>query len=237
MLRFLDMENTLDLFDNPNSKVFTFVNNFLAFVTLISVLTIVLETVKYFTPYYLFFRGVEYGAAILFTIEYVWRLYLAKPKIAYVLSFFGIIDLLAILPTFLGLGNLTFLKTARVFRILRFLRMVRLAKVVRAEETSEHSLTVLSVEIYAVALLSSLLVLGTMLFIFEGAETYAENIPLGMYWAFKVLLGGISYEQPISAGGTIVLILARFIALILLGLMLNLVTKLTRKALTGAENE
>jgi voltage-gated potassium channel len=232
------MKDTIDLFDDPNSKVFTFVNNILAFVTLISVFVIVLETVQYFTPYYSFFKGIEYAAAVLFTLEYIWRLHLAKPKRVYALSFFGIIDLLAILPTFIGLGNLTFLKTTRVFRILRFLRMVRLAKVARMNtNTHEHSFTFISIEIYAVALLSSLIFLGTLLFIFEGTEQYATNIPLGMYWTFKVLLGGIAYEQPISIGGTVVLITARFIALILLGLMLNLVTKLTRKALTGADDE
>jgi hypothetical protein len=58
-----------------------------------------------------------------------------------------------------------------------------------------------------------------------------------MFWAFKVVLGGMAYQQPESIAGTVVLVLGRFVSLILLGFMLNLVGSLTKKALIGTEKE
>ena len=154
-------------------------------------------------------------------------------------SFFGIIDLIAIIPTLLGIGNLTFLKSARALRILRFLRMVRLAKLAKIPKKNmdPDSIYALNIEIYILALLASLLVLGTTLFFFEGGKEYAKDIPSGMYWAFKVILGGMSFEQPNTLPGTIILIIARFVSLILLGLILNLIGTVMRKVLIGTETD
>ena len=58
-----------------------------------------------------------------------------------------------------------------------------------------------------------------------------------MYWSFKVILGGMSFEQPSSLSGTLILILARFVSLILLGLMLNLMGTVMRKVLIGTETD
>jgi voltage-gated potassium channel len=228
-----------DAFDNPDSRVFRYANDLLAFATIVSVAGIVLETVGSLKHYHSTFKMVEYVTVALFSAEYILRVLSTKNKTGYIFSFFGIIDLVAIIPTFLGIGNLSFLKTARALRILRFLRMVRLAKLVRVgkQGKEETSLTTLNMQIYGLALVCSLLVLGTLLFIFEGHEAYAKDIPSGMYWAFKVVLGGMSYQQPVSIEGTVVLVLGRFVSLILLGLMLNLIGSLTKKALIGSDKE
>ncbi len=228
-----------DVFENPEAPMFRFVNDTLAFATLLSVAGIVLETVAGLHQYHSIFKAIEYVTVALFTAEYLLRVFSTKKKLAYMLSFFGVTDLVAIVPTFLGIGNLSFLKTVRALRILRFLRMVRLAKLARSDgkDKSKHSLTRLNVQIYGMALGGSLLVLGTLLFIFEGHNTYAKDIPAGMYWAFKVVLGGMSYQQPESLYGTVVLVLGRFVSLVLLGFMLNLVGSATKKALIGSEQE
>ena len=224
--------------ENPKSKFFVLTNDILALATVISVLAIVLETVTSFASYHNVFKIVEYAVTVLFTLEYVLRFHMAKHKISYVFSFFGIIDLLAILPTYLGLGNFTFLKTTRSLRIIRLLRIVRLTKLAKLKKKDgTSSLYALNIQIYAITLITAMLVLGTLFYIFEGHQVYAKDIPSGMYWVFKAIIGGMSYPQPVTTGGTVVLILVRFCSMILLGLMLSLVGTILRKLLIGSEKD
>ena len=229
-----------DALDNPNSSFFKLTNDLLALVTVLSVLAIVLETVSTFHKYHTLFKLIEYGATALFTFEYTARIFYAHNKPRYIFSFFGLVDLVSILPTYLGLGNFTFLKTARVLRIIRLLRMIRLlklAKIKKADKDGSSSLYTLNIQIYSIALLSSVLILGGLFYLFEGGEVYASDIPSAMYWVFKAIIGGMSYPQPETTGGIIVLIAARFCSMILLGLMLSLVGTILRKLLIGSEKD
>lgn len=228
----------IDALENPKSKYFLLTNDVLAVTTLISVLAIVLETVPAFASHHYIYLWIEYVATVLFTLEYIARFIGSGNKLKYVFSFFGIIDLLAILPTYFGLGNYTFLKTVRSLRIIRLLRIVRLtrmSKLKKKEGTS--SLYTLNIQIYAITLGTAVLILGTLFYIFEGDQTYAQDIPSGMYWVFKAIIGGVSYPQPVTTGGTVVLILARFCSMILLGLMMSLVGTIMRKILIGSEKD
>jgi voltage-gated potassium channel len=226
-----------DIFDSPKHPAFRFVNHFLAITTLVSVAVVALETVTSLAPYQLVFTSLEYGAVAIFTLEYIARIIVAKKPLAYIFSFFGIIDLVAIMPTYLGLSNLTFLKATRIVRIIRLLRMIRIAKFaeIENEEKTASSLYSLNLTIYFVAITAVTLILGACFYIFE--EQTAADIPAGMYWALRVILGGISYPQPVSTGGIITLIMARFTSMILLGMMLSLVGTILRKALIGAEKD
>lgn len=229
-----------DALENPKSRFFVITNDILALATVVSVLAIVLETVSSLQGYGHLFKTIEYSATALFSIEYLARIYVAKRPLKYIFSFFGIIDLLAIIPTYLGLGNFTFLKTARAFRIVRLLRMVRLvrlSKIKKKDKDGASTLYSLNIQIYAITLVTAVLILGTLFYIFEGGQHYAEDIPSSMYWVFKAIIGGISYPQPISTGGTVVLILTRFCSMILLGLMLSLVGTIMRKLLIGSEKD
>jgi voltage-gated potassium channel len=234
---FSKLELFEDALENPRSRFFGLTNDLLAFATIISVVAIVLETVAVFDPYHLVFKALEYGVTILFTVEYFARLHKAEHKVKYIFSFFGIIDLFAILPTYLGLGNFTFLKTTRTLRIVRLLRIIRLAKLTKLKKKEVSSLYTLNIEIYAITLVTAMLLLGVLFYIFEGHQAYAQDIPSAMYWVFKAIIGGIAYQQPATTGGTIVLIFARFCSMILLGLMLSLVGTILRKLLIGSEKD
>ncbi len=225
-------------FEKPDTRIFSLTNDALAFLTLLSVFALVLETSAAFSEYHTYFKLIEYISVGIFSLEYIARVVTAKSKSGYIFSFFGIIDLLAILPTLLALTNLTFLKSARSLRILRFLRMLRLAKLARVHsKKGAHDLYTINVQIYVVAFLSALLFLGTLLFIVEGQHAHAKDIPTSMFWAFKVILGGIPFEQPHSSVGLAILIATKFVSLILFGLLLNLVNTLMRKVLTGSETD
>lgn len=224
--------------ENPKSKFFGLTNDVLACITVISVLAIVLETVAVFSPYNTLFKIIEYGATFIFTLEYLARFKRETIKTRYLFSFFGLIDLLAIAPTYLGLGNFTFLKTARAFRIIRLLRILRLTRLsILKKKEGTSSLYLLTIHIYAITLATAILGLGTLFYIFESDQTYAKDVPTAMYWVFKAILGGVSYPQPLTGGGVAVLILARFSSMILLGLMMSLVGTMMRKILTGSEKD
>lgn len=229
---------TSDIFDSPTHPGFRFVNDVLAVTTLISVAVVALETVGSFSPYHQIFLAIEYGAVTIFTLEYIARIHFSKKPFRYIFSFFGLIDLVAILPSLLGLSNLTFLKATRIVRIIRLLRMIRLAKFakIKKEKDAAQSLYVINLEIYIIALTGATLLLGSLFYIFEHQEA-SKDIPAGMYWALKIILGGISYPQPETLGGTITLIMTRFTSMILLGMMLSLVGTMIRKMLIGSEKD
>lgn len=179
----------------------------------------------------------EWVAVIIFLGEYISRLIVTRPARAYVFSFFGIIDLIAILPTILGLGNFTFLKSARALRIIRMLRMLRLAKVSRGSQihTAEESYGVaaLNVFIYGAVLLFALLVMGTLLYLVEPQTVYFSNIPAAMWWSLKVFLGGIAVGAPETVWGETLFIVARFVGLLLLGLLIGVVGNVFKILLMG----
>lgn len=157
--------------ERPRNRYFLISNSVLAFVTLVSVTAVVLDTVPQLESWALWFSIIEYTTVGIFTFEYLIRVAGSKQKFKYIFSFFGIIDLLAIAPTFLGLTNLTFLKAARVARVVRVLRTLRLIKVARFSDKKEASRAVLGLnfEIYFVLLMIALVILGTLFYTYEQA--------------------------------------------------------------------
>lgn len=226
------VRNTLD---NPKAKYFGVINDFLSLLTIVSILAIVLETVPDFSNYEKWFLVVEWVAVFFFGLEYIARIWSAKKPLAYVFSFFGVVDLVAILPSILGLGNLSFLKSARVIRIIRFLRLVRISKLAKAEIGNiEETLGAFGVTIavYTVAVVSVLLMLGVSLHLLLPGGQY-WSVPGGMYWAFAVFLGGLPAEIPPGKIGLVIFIIAKFLGMALFGLLIGVTGKIFNEILLG----
>lgn len=225
-------------FADTESLTYQKVSNFFALLTIVSILSLVLETVPGLEKYGQTFLITEWVAVILFTFEYVGRIYVSKPAWKYTVSFFGIIDLVAILPTFLGLGNFVFLKSARALRIIRMLRMLRLAKVGRGGLVDENSMSVLSLNIliYFSTLTFSLLIMGTAMYLVEPKTVEFVSIPAGMWWSFKVFLSNIPVAQPVTALGGVFHVVTRFVGLLLLGLLVGVIGNVF-KAVMFVENK
>ncbi len=224
------------IFEDPHNPYFSITNDVFAIATIISVLVIVFETVPSLSAYHRAFLVIEWTTVALFTFEYVLRFWVARPKRSYYLSFFGIIDLVAILPSFMGLGNFTFLKSARVVRIIRFLRIVRLAKLsrIRAKDAEEtFGILGFNIAIYAFALLFIMLLIGVLLHVFVNGGGAYWSIPRGMYWAFSVFLGGLPAPIPPGTAGTIIFIIAKFCGMALFGLLVGIVGKMFNDWLLG----
>ena len=227
------------MFNDPHSRMFVWTNDFLAAVTILSVLALILETVETLSGYRSLFITIEYAAVFFFSLEYAGRMLAARKSLEYIFSFFGLVDLLAIIPSYALLLNFTFLKTARVLRILRFLRMIRVAKlahpeVARLKEGEHPSIYKLNISIYFFALFCAVVIFGTLLYIAEGTTTGAENIPMAMIWVSKVIMGGVAQHSPLSVWGDLIIIFARFTGLMLFGLLVYIVGHSVRWALFGS---
>lgn len=206
--------------ENPRSRYFLFVNDSLAFLTILSIVVLALATMPSLAPYQQLFLYIEYVAVFVFTIEYILRIWTTKKRTQYIFGFFGIIDLVSILPTYLGLGNFAALKSARVLRILRFLRILRIAKVARSRNMEKKN--IFDIRVYFFALLTAILIFGALMYIAEGIRPEFESIPVAMIWSAKVILGGVPQHLPETYFGEFVTIGARFAGLLLFGLLINI---------------
>ncbi len=228
------------VFYEPRSKYFLPVNDVLAVLTIISIAGVVLSTVGALARFQPYFTLIEWTTVGIFTLEYAARIYSHGPRWRqYMVSFYGIIDLLAIAPTYLGLTNLTFLKSARIFRILQLLRALRILKVSHLanlgldEGPLNARLYRITVQIYFFSLFSAILIFGTLIHVFEPANPEFANIPLSMLWAAKPLLGGVAQTEPLTIAGNIVVILIRFTGLVLLGLLINVIGSSVHRLIVG----
>ena len=137
------------------------------------------------------FAIVEWGFTLLFTFEYVARLLCVRNPLRYATSFFGIIDLLAVLPTYLALfvPELHTLIDVRVLRLLRVFRVFKLTEYV-AEYQSLGSALAASrrkIMVFLSAVLMLVLVMGTVMYVVEGREHGFTSIPTSVYWAISTV--------------------------------------------------
>ena len=123
----------------------------------------------------------------LFTIEYALRLLCVRSPLRYARSFFGIVDLLAILPSYLSLfipGSQSLL----VIRALRLLRVFRVFKLARYLGEVEILLTALrqsrmKILVFVAGVLTIVVIVGSLMYLIEGGEAGFDSIPRGVYWA------------------------------------------------------
>lgn len=159
---------------------------------IISVTVVVLESVATFHEKCgTFFTTTEWFFTIVFSLEYLLRVYSSPKPWKYITSFFGIVDLLAILPSFLGIifDQATFLLTIRALRLLRMFRVFKLGRyvkeaaiLVRALQLSKRKIVV-----FFGAVLTMVLILGSLLYLIEGEENGFTSIPQSIYWAIVTI--------------------------------------------------
>ena len=148
----------------------------------------------------------EWVFTILFTIEYLLRLYAAPRRIRYARSFFGVIDLLALAPTYLSilLPGGHFLLVVRVLRVLRVFRVFKLAKYVAEAELIVAALKASGrkIAVFLFAVLSIVVVVGSLIYLIEGDASGFTSIPRSVYWAIVTLTtvgyGDISPRTPLG---------------------------------------
>src|SRR5690554_448277 len=175
-----------------------------------SVAVAMLDSVAMYNLQYgeLFFY-LEWGFTILFTIEYALRIWLARRAKGYVFSFYGMIDLLAILPTYLSLVvmNTQFLAVIRALRLLRIIRILKLGRYVSEADFLMRALRAsrAKIQIFLFSVVTIVLIMGTVMFIVEGPENGFTSIPMAMYWAIVTLTTvGFGDIIPVTGAGKFV---------------------------------
>ncbi|MFU8820546.1 MAG: ion transporter [Gammaproteobacteria bacterium] len=159
---------------------------------LLSVIVVMLMTVDaYNSKYGQLFKLIEWGFTILFTIEYGLRLYCVRNRARYAKSFFGVVDLLSVLPTYLGL-ILTGTAPMMVIRILRILRLFRIMHMDRYVGEANILLEVLVASwrktlVFVYTVLTLVVIFGALMHFVEGPEGGFTNMPQSMYWAIVTL--------------------------------------------------
>lgn len=175
--------------DTPAGKMFDIV---LLWAIILSVIVVLLESVTPFRMEHgIWFHRAEWLFTILFTVEYTLRLIASRHTRRYVTSFFGIVDLLAILPTYLSFffpGAQTLI-VVRILRLLRVFRILKLARylgeadlLLRALKASRIKITV-----FLVGVLTLITIAGTLMYLIEGEASGFSSIPRSMYWAIVTM--------------------------------------------------
>ena len=175
--------------DTPQGRVFDVV---LIVVILLSVATVMLDSSREVSSRYSnALRVAEWGFTALFTVEYVVRLLAVKRPLRYALSFFGIVDLLALLPSYISLFLPTgrYLLVVRVLRLLRIFRVLKLGKFLsegailsQALRASRHKIFV-----FLSTVLTLVVLIGAVMYVVEGEENGFTSIPTSMYWAIVTM--------------------------------------------------
>lgn len=153
-----------------------------------SILTAMLDSVPSLNQHFKFqFYMIEWGFTILFTIEYILRIYISTKPSKYIFSFWGIIDLFSILPTYLSLFifGYHYLLVVRVFRLLRVFRILKLARFNKEANTLMESLklSMHKVGIFLFGVLTIVVLLGTIMYVVEHGQNGFTSIPQSIYWA------------------------------------------------------
>ena len=202
-----------------DTKLGKFFDLVLLVLILLSTFIVMMESVKIFdAKLHRVFVFLEIVITAFFTVEYILRILTIKNKKAYIFSFFGIIDFLAILPFYLSL----FFPITKYFLILRMLRMLRVFRIfnlldfmndgyfiVRALKHSSRK-----IYIFLLFLVIFCVIVGSLMFMVEGHREGFESIPQSIYWAVVTITtvgyGDVSPGTPLGKFLSVLLMLAGY---------------------------
>jgi voltage-gated potassium channel len=199
--------------DTPAGQRF---DRYLLLAILASLVVVMLDSVDaYHSQYGEWLKALEWGFTLLFAIEYGVRLYCSPKPLRYAFSFFGLIDLLAILPAILTL----FFADAQYLLIIRVIRMLRVFRVLKLRQYLSQAnflLTALrgsrqKIIVFFASIATLVTVFGTLMYVIEGPGNGFTSIPTGIYWAVVTLttvgFGDIVPKTPLGqALSTLVMI-------------------------------
>ncbi len=174
------------MFTDPKAPAFLAwqgVLNLLIFTSCISMAFETVESVA--TNYHGVLFAVECSALAFFTLDYLGNLFFAENRVRYIFSFWGLVDLISILPSYLMILNLTALQGAKVFRILRVVRVLRVLKMARTtlqqitSQSKSANPIVSNLRIYLIALFSVMMISSTLMYYVEGGFYTGDALTAG----------------------------------------------------------
>jgi len=174
---------------------------------LISVLAVLLDSVASIHDVYGDYLGsLELFLTVAFTLEYALRLYSLPEPRKYIFSFYGIIDLLSILPTYIAFlfPSAIYLIVIRILRVLRIFRILKLFRYMGEANLLFSALLQArrKIFVFLFSVVTLIIIFGAMMFVIEGPENGFSNIPQSVYWAIVTITtvgyGDISPQTPLG---------------------------------------
>lgn len=198
--------------DTPAGKRFDVI---LLWLIVLSTAVVMLESVKEIHDTFGHtFIIIEWTLTALFTIEYALRLWIARKPLGYATSFYGIIDLLSILPSYLAFvfASSQYLIIIRIFRLMRVFRIFKISRFTTVSDSLWKSLKASrpKISIFLFAVVNVAVITGAIMYIVEGGENGFTSIPRSIYWAVVTMTTvGFGDIHPHTA-------LGQFIAMLLM---------------------
>jgi voltage-gated potassium channel len=221
--------------DTPAGKLFDVILLILIF---LSILLVMLQSIPSLdSKYHEVFYHAEWVISILFTIEYVLRLFTVKSPVKYATSFYGIIDLLSILPTFLSLllPQTQYLLVIRSLRLMRVFRIFKLTQFVReglsivlALKASARRILVFLATVFIISI-----IMGSIVYVVESPYNDKFNsIPQSVYWSIVTITTvGYGDISPVTPVGKFVASLIMLLGYAIIAVPTGIVTvELTKSA-------
>jgi voltage-gated potassium channel len=164
----------------------------LIYLILLSLVVVVIDSVDSISSKFHFSLSVlEWLFTIIFSLEYIARVYCAQNRMQYIKSFYGIIDLIAVLPTYLAMlfPELHALIDVRVLRLIRIFRVFKLTEYVTEYVHLGAALAASRRKIFVFlsGVLMIVMVLGTLMYVIEGPANGFTSIPTSIYWAISTM--------------------------------------------------
>ncbi|GAA5505143.1 ion transporter [Novipirellula caenicola] len=227
----VSLKETVEQSDTRLGRLFDF--SIQALIVL-SLVTFSIETLPHLSSSYKnILSALELFCVVVFTLEYIARLWVADSKIAFALSFFGVIDLIAILPFYLSLG--VDLRSLRIFRFLRLFRILKLVRYNQAVRRFHRALLIAREEIvlFAVVALILLYLAAVGIYYFENEaqpEAFA-SVFHSLWWATATLTTvGYGDVYPVTVGGRCFTFLVLLVGLGIVSVPAGLVASALSKA-------
>ncbi|MFD1096527.1 ion transporter [Salegentibacter chungangensis] len=175
--------------DTPAGKLFDIV---LLIIILLSIVLVMLESVaSLYSKYHDTFYIAEWVITIIFSIEYILRIISINRPRHYIFSFYGIIDFLSTIPSYLTffMGGFNFLFSVRALRLLRIFRILKISRYVGESNKLVGALknSKAKIFVFLFAVLVITVIMGTVMYMIEGPEHGFTSIPLSIYWCIVTL--------------------------------------------------
>ncbi|MBN2096408.1 potassium channel family protein [Candidatus Peregrinibacteria bacterium] len=237
-------------FSNEQSTAYRIINDIIVILIFFSIGSIVAASMEeFYAKHQTFFDTSEMIVVVIFTIEYIANIYVAPKKTKYIFGPWGIIDILAIAPSYLNIIDLRAIKVFRVLRVLRFLRLMRMLRLLKLakhvtkghkheEKTNKFDTLKMDLQIYFIAMFSVVVIFSTLMYYAErGIEgTAFTSIPQAMWWCVVTITTvGYGDMYPVGFLGRVVAVFTMFSGLALFGLLMNVIGKYMMTSLFGSE--
>ncbi|WP_443946992.1 ion transporter [Pedobacter sp. AW1-32] len=173
----------------------------------LSILSVFLESVASVRDkYYQTIHILEWIFTIAFSLEYMLRIYASHKPMRYIFSFYGIVDLLSFIPTYLSLFflGMQYLVVVRSFRLLRVFRILKLTQFLYEGNILKKALkaSLYKIVVFLSSVITLVTIIGTLMYIIEGESSGFSSIPVSIYWAIVTITtvgyGDISPQSPLG---------------------------------------